>query len=112
MKKILKLGIVSVFLVAVIFLVFSNSAQATISSSETAASPRSLYVSNCASCHGTNGKAQTAKGRKLEANDISGGTSTAKTIRIVTSGKGDMPSFKKRLTAAQIKSIADYVRTL
>ena len=112
MKKFLKLGIVSGFLVAVTFLVFSNSAQATISAAEAAASPRSLYISNCATCHGSDGKSQTAKGRRLEADDISGGTSTSKTIRLVTNGKGKMPSFRKKLTAAQIKSIADYVRTL
>ena len=112
MKKFLKLGIVSGFLVAVTFLAFSNSAQATISAVETATSPRSLYVQNCARCHGSDGKSQTATGRKVDASDISGGTSASKTIRLVTNGKGKMPSFRRKLTAAQIASIAGYVQSL
>src|ERR1043166_3932000 len=75
-------------------------------------SPRSLYSQNCARCHGANGKAQTRLGRKLEADDISGGMSTEKIIRTVTNGKGEMPSFRKKLTAAQIRQIADYVHSL
>ena len=75
-------------------------------------SPRSLYVQNCARCHGANGKAQTALGKQLEADDISGGISSAKVIRTVTNGRGDMPSFRKKLTAAQIKAVAAYVNSL
>ncbi len=113
MKTFIKLGIVSGFVAAGVFFVFSNSAKVNAAAAgEFASSPRSLYMSNCASCHGSNGKAETAKGRQLDADDISGGTSTSKTVRLVTNGKGDMPSFKKRLTAAQIKSIANYVKTL
>lgn len=74
-------------------------------------SPRTLYVQNCARCHGADGHAQTDLGKKLEAVDISGHQSSAKVIRTVTSGRGDMPSFKKRLTAAQIKQIAGYVHS-
>ena len=113
MKNFLKLGIVLGFVAAGAFFVFSNSASVNAAAvAETPASPRSLYVSNCASCHGSDGKSNTAKGRQLDADDISGGTSTSKTIRLVTNGRGDMPSFKRRLTAAQIKSIAGYVATL
>jgi cytochrome c553 len=75
-------------------------------------SPRTLYVQNCARCHGGDGKANTTLGRKYKADDISGGTGVNKTIRIVTNGKGHMPSFKKRLTAAQIAQIANYVSSL
>ena len=113
MKNFLKLGIVSGFVAAGVFFVFSNSAPVNAAAAaEIASSPRSLYLSNCASCHGSDGKAQTAKGLAMKADDISGGTSTSKTIRLVTNGRGDMPSFKRRLTAAQIKSIAGYVATL
>lgn len=44
--------------------------------------------------------------------DISGGLSTDKIIRTVTRGRGSMPSFKKKLTTKQIKSIAGYVHSL
>jgi len=31
---------------------------------------------------------------------------------VITAGKGDMPGFSKKLTAAQIRQIAGYIRTL
>ena len=44
---------------------------------------------------------------------ISGTTDSIEKIsRMIANGKGDMPGFKKKLTAAQIKSIANYVKTL
>ena len=116
MKKIIKLGLVLGFLVAGCFFLFSNPAQATNSLAETVTSPRSLYVQNCARCHGSNGKSQTPTGRKLEADDLtssdSKGISNAKRIRTITNGRGKMPGFGKKLTAAQISSIAGYIRSL
>lgn len=113
MKKLLKFGAVTGFLVIGAFFVFLNPAQANISSAETVTSPRSLYVQNCARCHGSNGKSQTDLGRKLEADDISGGhISASKIIRTVTNGRKEMPSFRKKLSAAQIKSIVGYVHSL
>lgn len=112
MKKFIKLSVITSFLVGGTFLVFSNPAEANISSVETATSPRSLYVSNCARCHGLDGKSQKPLGKKLKADDISGGTSVSKTVRLVTNGKGKMPSFKRKLTAEQINQIAGYVETL
>jgi mono/diheme cytochrome c family protein len=92
-------------------LLFTSHTGAT-SVADDAASPRSLYVQNCAACHGPNGQAQTRLGRKLDADDITGGISTGKTTRVVTNGKGKMPSFKRRLTAAEIAQIAGYVNGL
>ena len=121
MKKLIKLSVISSFLVGGAFFAFTNAAQASLAPTSAgltneAVSPRSLYVQNCASCHGSNGKAQTAKGRKLEADDLtsadSKGISSAKRIRVITSGRGKMPAFGRRLTAAQISSIAGYVQSL
>jgi len=75
-------------------------------------SSRSLYNIHCASCHGRDGRSNTTKGRETDADDITGGISTAKTVRVVTNGRGDMPGFKRKLSAAQISSIARYVATL
>ena len=111
MKKKLKLAIIPGFAVIGIGALI-HTTPAAIASSE-AASPRTLYIQNCARCHGTDGKAQTTLGKKLEADDLTASTaSTAKIIRTVTNGRGDMPSFKKKLSAAQIASIAGYVRSL
>ena len=111
MKEIIKFAIIAMFVAGFAFASFVYSTPTASALSE-AASPRSLYVQNCARCHGTNGKAETALGKKLGADDISGGLDTAKIIRTVTNGRGDMPSFKKKLSKGQIKSIAGYVRSL
>ena len=93
--------------------ILSFSTAETRAAGSSLASPRSLYLANCASCHGADGRANTPKGRETDADDISGGgISAAKITRIVRIGKGDMPGFGKRLSAAQIKQLATYVRTL
>lgn len=121
MKKNLKLGAITGFIVIGGFFLFSNSVQANLTSREIASagtpvSPRTLYVQNCARCHGSNGKSQTSLGKKLEADDLTGseakGLSSAKTIRVITNGRNKMPVFGRKLTAAQIKSIASYIKSL
>lgn len=109
-----KLGAVMAFLLLGVFMFATSGTQVTAASAFAgAASPRSLYVQNCATCHGSNGKSQTARGRKLEADDLTTSTANeAKIIRMITNGRGDMPGFKRRLTPAQIASIAGYVKGL
>jgi len=94
---------------SIAFLPARSHANAEVSGN---ASPRSLYLQNCARCHGADGKAQTKLGQSLGADDISGGEGTAKVIRTVTNGRGEMPSFKGRLSPAQIRAIASYVQKL
>ena len=109
----LKLSVLAIFVVGgALLLIGTTTTSATGVVVDEASSPRTLYVQNCARCHGSNGKANTALGRKLKADDISGGVGVNKTIRIVTNGKGHMPSFKRRLTAAQIAQIASFVSSL
>ena len=110
MKKLVKLWAVAAMLLLGIF-IFSTSETQAVAASE--ASPRSLYVQNCARCHGADGKSQTAQGQKLEADDLTTSTaSQSKIVRMITNGRGDMPGFKRKLTTAQISSIASYVRGL
>lgn len=112
MKKLIKLAVIAGFVVAAGSAALIHSAPVAMASSE-AASPRTLYIQNCARCHGANGKAQTELGKKLEAEDLTASTaSTSKIIRTVTNGRDDMPSFGKKLTKAQIASLAGYVRSL
>ncbi|MFL6374350.1 MAG: c-type cytochrome [Pyrinomonadaceae bacterium] len=111
MNKI-KVLILIVFATGAGVFVLMPGTTTTAAAVEDMSSPRSLYTKNCAGCHGAKGKAETRLGRKYKADDISGGVGTGKTIRIVTSGKGHMPSFKKRLSSAQIAQIAEYVKSL
>lgn len=117
MKNLLKISVIATaMLVGVLTYSMSPTLAAYAPSgavlAESNVSPRSLYTANCARCHGADGRSNTPKGRETDADDISGGLSAAKITRIVKSGKGDMPGFGKRLTAAQISQIASYVRTL
>ncbi len=109
MKKIIKLAIIAAFASAVSFTAFFHGVPMTVE----AASPRSLYIQNCATCHGSNGKAQTRRGKKLEAADLTSSDvqsmDRAKIIRAITNGRPGMPSFKKKLTGKQVAQIASYV---
>ena len=81
--------------------------------SEEATASRALYRAHCAVCHGNDGHSNTTRGRQTEADDISGTSdSVDKIVRVISNGKGDMPGFKRKLSSAQIASIARYVKTL
>lgn len=72
-----------------------------------------IYSRNCARCHGLDGRAQTPKGRQVDAVDLTSDEwvpDTARDIRLVTRGKGSMPSFKNKLTTAQIEAVVGYIR--
>ncbi len=77
---------------------------------------RSLYLSNCARCHGADGSADTESGRLYDVPAISGGRlrrkSKTRLTSIITRGGGSMPGFGKKLTKQQIASLVNYVRTL
>ncbi len=116
MKLIIKSSIALGFVVAGIFVFSTAETQATGLTAAEMSSPRSLFVQNCARCHGSNGRSETKEGRRLEADDLT--TSDAKDLsearvkRVITNGRGKMPGFGKKLTAAQIAQIAGYIRSL
>jgi mono/diheme cytochrome c family protein len=72
----------------------------------------------CAACHGADGKARTPAGRKLGAKDLSESKlSGAEIEKLISEGAKDtrgavkMPSFKEKLTSAEITALAAYVNT-
>lgn len=78
-----------------------------------------LYRTNCARCHGADGRGDTALGQSYNAPDFTdpdwwrqhaNTTSRGKLRSVVTNGKGEMPAFKKKLTRFQIELLVDYVR--
>jgi len=79
------------------------------------AKTQDLYKSTCQGCHGTNGKA-SAIGRKLGAKDFSdpGVVKISKSglARIISEGKGKMPSYKGKLTEDQIKDLVNYIKEM
>src|ERR1035437_6890954 len=80
---------------------------------------KALYVKNCKSCHGTEGKGDGSKSKELNTpcgdfTEKSFQSQTDGTIFYkIKEGRDDMPSFKKKITDEEdIWSIVNYLRTL
>ncbi|MBK6750821.1 MAG: cytochrome c [Pyrinomonadaceae bacterium] len=121
MKNLLKVSVAATIILAGIFAystrpTIAKFADPSAGFAENNASPRSLYQANCSSCHGSDGRANTAKGRETDADDLTTskvqGMAASKMARIIKAGKGDMPGFSKKLTTAQVNQIVSYVRSL
>jgi mono/diheme cytochrome c family protein len=73
------------------------------------------YNHKCAVCHGKDGSGNTAQGKKAHIKDVHANMKDSEDdmIKVVTDGKGDdMDSYKGQFTAAQIKDLVDYYRSL
>jgi mono/diheme cytochrome c family protein len=78
-----------------------------------------LFRTNCARCHGADGRGDTPLGHTYKSPDFtdpewwrknSNITSTAQLSAIVRRGKGGMPAFGKKLTRTDIRLLVGYVR--
>ena len=115
MNVMRKVAVLAAFVLPVLtFSVFRTEwAPAALASTGSAAlsGPAEIYAAHCAKCHGGDGRARTARGKRAGATDFTSDWNRdgARGIRIITNGKGEMPSFKKKLTAAEIQSVFGYV---
>jgi mono/diheme cytochrome c family protein len=77
---------------------------------------KDLFLSNCRLCHGSDGAAKTAMGKKEKMRDLASPEvqqqSDSVLIRIVTKGKGAMRAQEERLTPEEIALVVSYVREL
>jgi cytochrome c6 len=109
-RRVLRSGIVAISASAMLFLAVAGSAP----SANAADTGESLFSSNCAVCHGTDGHG-TATGKALNAPDLSSDAvqklTNAQITAQIENGKGNMPPFKSTLSASQIKLLVAYVRT-
>lgn len=76
-----------------------------------------LYNKHCASCHGRDGRAQTRKGRRNQARDLTvapwqEGVTDERLFNSITHGLRRMPAFNGRLDDRQVESLVAYVRGL
>ncbi len=77
---------------------------------------KAIFTTKCALCHGPDGTGKTSIGKTLKIPDFHSpdikklADSDLKTV--VTNGKNKMPSFKGKLTDAQIDQVISYVREL
>jgi len=78
-------------------------------------STETLYKQKCSKCHGADGSGDTSMGRIFNAPDFTNGGWWAKHnsgefVSAISRGKKNMPAFSKKLTRAQITSLAAYVQ--
>jgi cytochrome c6 len=75
-----------------------------------------IYKAKCAMCHGADGLAATPVGKSMKILSFKAPAmvkaSDAQLIASTKDGKGKMPSYKAKLTDAQIKEVVSYIRTL
>jgi mono/diheme cytochrome c family protein len=70
-----------------------------------------IYRQNCMTCHGADGKANTPKGKRKGATDLTKSTiSTAQGVKVIANGRENMPSFKDTLSDDEIREVMAYIR--
>ena len=78
-----------------------------------------IFRTNCARCHGPDGRGDTPLGQTYQAPNFTNDqwwrtnskfTGTRSLVSIVSNGKGGMPAFDKKLKPSEIKSLVNYVR--
>lgn len=81
--------------------------------SSSMASARRLFLSNCAACHGDDGRGQAGLFPDLTDAEWTWGGSEAQVMHSLTEGRvAAMPGFDNTLTDTQIQSLVDYVIAL
>lgn len=77
---------------------------------------QAIFDKNCKVCHGPAGDASTPMAKTMKIKPLSSPEiqkqTKAELVKTVTDGKGKMQPFGKKLTAAQISDVVDYIKTL
>lgn len=83
-----------------------------------ATSGAEIFADNCAPCHGLDGKGRTPAGKKVGAKDLTQSKLSDAEIekQILNGTKSErgvekMPSFRQKLSAADIGPLVGYVKT-
>jgi mono/diheme cytochrome c family protein len=77
-----------------------------------------LYARNCASCHGTDGRAKTSKGKFSHARDLTDANwhddvTDERIFNSIMNGRsvrGNMPAFSDKLNEKEVDSLVSFVR--
>ena len=76
-----------------------------------------LFLKNCASCHGKDGRAKTFKAKFNHARNLTDPTWQAAIndehmYESILRGKGKMPAFRKKLSDNEVAALVTYIRNL
>ena len=81
-----------------------------------AADGAAIYKAKCASCHGPDGSGQTPVGKSMKVRDLRSADVQKQTDQELynwtADGKGKMPAYKGKLTAAEINALVAHMRTM
>ncbi|MDP3850875.1 MAG: cytochrome c [Luteolibacter sp.] len=73
-----------------------------------------IYNKSCASCHGKDGRGQTAMGKKSKVIDYTTEEgqkwSDAEGVKAILEGMGKMKTYKDKVTEAEAKELVAYIR--
>lgn len=116
MKRFLQLIVVlaALTLSSAIWLGAAASAVGSVSKRRDAAT---IFKSECATCHGQDGRAKTLKAKFNGAKDLTkaswqASVSDGHIFNVISNGQEKMPPFGKKLSEAEIQSLVAYVRRL
>ena len=77
---------------------------------------RGLFIENCVTCHGEDGRASTFHGWLVGAQNLTSArwqedTTDAEIVHAIRTGPSVMPAFGKKLSPSEIQALAKYVRS-
>lgn len=77
------------------------------------ATGEALYNKKCAMCHGKDGvaKKMATGSRNFADPEFQKAVTVDDIVKTSTEGKGKMPKYAEKLTADQLKMVAEYVKT-
>ncbi|HXP22777.1 MAG TPA: cytochrome c, partial [Candidatus Sulfotelmatobacter sp.] len=88
----------------------------SIARAQDVANGKKVYKAKCASCHGPDGKGETAAGKATKARDLCSADvkkeADAAWTDIILKGKNKMPAYDKKITDAEVKDVIAYMRSL
>lgn len=114
MKRIVQLIVVIVVALILSSVMWLGGARA-VSSVSKRKDAATIYKSQCASCHGKDGRANTLKAKFNGAKDLTKAswqesTSDEHIFNAISNGQKKMPAFGNKLSQAEIESLVAYVR--
>jgi len=130
MKKLSVLSLIVIFIITASFTLIQNKPWAVPADKAKAANPvktsaasiadgKALWSTHCASCHGKTGLGDGAKATTLNtappdfSKAVFQGQTDGSIFYKTSEGRGDMPSFKKKITDADdIWNLVNYMRSL
>ena len=75
-----------------------------------------IYKSKCAMCHGPDGAGQTTMGKNMKLRDLRAADvqkqTDAELMKWIADGKGKMPAYKAKLSAAEIDALVGFIRSI